>query len=107
MKAIRLEVPGRYAEIELEEPRAPGPGEALVRVLRVGICGTDVSGFRGTMPFYGYPRIPGHELSVEVAAVGPGVTNVRPGRRCAVEPYLDCQACGACRRGRSNCCERL
>jgi hypothetical protein len=107
VKAIRLEKPGHYAQVQIDEPQKPAAGEALVRVLRVGICGTDVSGFLGKMPFYSYPRIPGHELGVEVLDVGPGVTNVKPGQRCAVEPYLNCQECRACLAGRGNCCESL
>src|SRR5258705_9318557 len=107
MKALQLEKPQQFRFIETPEPSAPGPGEALVRVQRVGICGTDVSGFLGKMPFYSYPRIPGHELGVEVLEVGPDVTNVKPGQRCAVEPYLNCQNCRACRAGRGNCCESL
>jgi alcohol dehydrogenase len=59
------------------------------------------------MPFYSYPRIPGHELGVEVVSVGHGVTSVRPGDRCSVEPYMNCQQCLACRRGSSNCCQNL
>jgi 2-desacetyl-2-hydroxyethyl bacteriochlorophyllide A dehydrogenase len=58
------------------------------------------------MPFFSYPRIPGHELGVEVLAVGVGVTSVKPGDRCSVEPYLNCQKCYACRRGHTNCCEQ-
>jgi alcohol dehydrogenase len=107
VKAVRLEQPGHYVYADVPEPPKPGPGEALVRVHAVGICGTDVSGFHGKMPFYSYPRIPGHELGVEVLEVGPGVTHVKPGERCAVEPYINCQECFACRRGRSNCCEKL
>src|SRR5436309_6882413 len=107
MKAIRLEQPGTFETIELEEPARPGPGEALVRVHRVGICGSDISGFLGKMPFYIYPRIPGHELGVEVVSVGPGVTNVSVGQRCSVEPYMNCGDCHACRKGASNCCARL
>ncbi len=105
MKALQLEKPQQWRQIEVADPPALGPGEALVRVHRVGICGTDVSGYLGKMPFFSYPRIPGHELGVEVLAVGKGVTNVKPGDRCAVEPYLNCQKCYACRRGFTNCCE--
>ena len=72
MKAIRLEEPGRFEAIEIAEPAKPGAGEALVRVHRVGVCGTDISGYLGKMPFFSYPRIPGHELGVEVLAVGAG-----------------------------------
>jgi alcohol dehydrogenase len=105
MKALQLEKPYAWRQIDIPEPGAPGPGDALVRVLRVGVCGTDLGGFMGKMPFFSYPRIPGHELGVEVLAVGEGVTNVKPGDRCAVEPYLNCQKCYACRRGFTNCCE--
>ncbi len=107
MKAIRLEKPQQFQRIEIPEPGLPGPGEALVRVHRVGICGTDYSGYLGKMPFYSYPRIPGHELGVEVMAVGEGVTNVAASERCAVEPYMNCQACSPCLRGHTNCCENL
>lgn len=105
MKALQLEKPQTWRQIEIPEPPQPGPGEALVRVQRVGICGTDLGGYLGKMPFFSYPRIPGHELGVEVIAVGEGVTNVKPGDRCAVECYLNCQQCYSCRRGFTNCCE--
>jgi len=104
MKAIQLEKPQTFHAIDIAEPAAPGPGEALLRIHRVGICGTDLGGFLGKMPFYSYPRIPGHELGVEVLAVGAGVTNVAVGDRCSVEPYLNCQKCYSCRRGLTNCC---
>jgi alcohol dehydrogenase len=105
VKAIQLEQPRNFRLIDVTEPAAPGRGEALVRVHRVGLCGTDYAGYLGNMPFFSYPRIPGHELGVEVVAVGEGVTNVRPGDRCAVEPYLNCQRCYSCERGHPNCCE--
>ena len=107
MKAILLEKPESFTVADIAEPGLPGPEEALVRVHRVGICGTDISGYLGKMPFYSYPRIPGHELGVEVIDVGEGVTNVKAGDRCSVEPYLNCQQCLACRRGNTNCCESL
>lgn len=105
MKAIQLEKPQSFRPLEIAEPASPAPGEALVRIHRIGICGTDYGGFLGKMPFYSYPRIPGHELGVEVIAVGEGVTNVQPGDRCSVEPYINCQQCYSCRRGLTNCCE--
>jgi alcohol dehydrogenase len=105
MKAIQLAEPQSFRMIDLPEPEKPGPGEAIVRVARVGICGTDYSGYLGKMPFFSYPRIPGHELGVEVVAVGAGVSNVKPGDRAAVEPYINCQTCYSCARGHTNCCE--
>lgn len=107
MKAVRLEQPGRFAPIEVDEPAAPRSGEVLVRVHRVGVCGTDVAAFGGKMPLLTYPRILGHELGVEVLAVGADVENVRVGDLASVEPYLSCGDCFSCRRGRENCCERL
>src|SRR6185503_246540 len=107
MKAIRLEKPLHFTYTQIPEPSPPGPGEALVRVHRVGICGTDYGGYLGKMPFFSYPRIPGHELGVEVLATGADVSHVRAGDRCAVEPYMNCGTCSSCRRGASNCCENL
>ncbi len=107
MKAISLERPGQLRLIDQEEPPRPGPGEALIQVHRVGVCGTDISGYLGKMPFFSYPRIMGHELGVEVLAVGPDVTAIQPGERCSVEPYLNCGNCSPCRRGAWNCCENL
>jgi 2-desacetyl-2-hydroxyethyl bacteriochlorophyllide A dehydrogenase len=107
MRAIRLEKPFEFAEINIADAAKPARGEALVRVHRVGICGTDFSGYQGKMPFFSYPRIPGHELGVEVVAVGDGVTTVRPGDHCSVEPYLNCEHCQACTHGHTNCCESL
>src|SRR6266550_2752261 len=60
MKALCLESPKHWKQIDIEAPRKPNAGEALVRVHRVGICGTDISGYLGKMPFFSYPRIPGH-----------------------------------------------
>jgi alcohol dehydrogenase len=107
MKAILLEKPKLFVHTDIPEPAKPGPGEALVRVHRVGICGTDISGYLGKMPFFSYPRIPGHELGVEVVEVAGDVTNVKAGDRCSVEPYINDPTSFASRRGRPNCCERL
>jgi len=90
MKAIQLEKPQTFRIIDIAEPAKPGPGEAVITIHRIGICGTDYSGFLGKMPFFSYPRIPGHELGVEVLSVGESVTNVKPGDRCSVEPYINC-----------------
>src|ERR1700748_2709011 len=98
MKALSLEAPKPWKRVDAPPPAKPGPGEALVRVDTVGICGTDLGGYLGKMPFFSYPRIPGHELGVEVLAVGEGVTNVKAGDRCAIEPYINCRNCYSCAR---------
>lgn len=107
MLEITLDEPGRFSRRDDAPEPVPGPGEALVRVHRIGVCGTDLHAFAGLQPFFDYPRVLGHELGVEVVALGPDAEGVSPGDRCAVEPYLNCGACIACRRGRTNCCERL
>jgi 2-desacetyl-2-hydroxyethyl bacteriochlorophyllide A dehydrogenase len=107
MKIFRLEQPRVLTYGDGPEPARPGPGEALVRVHRVGVCGTDLHAYGGTQPFFTYPRIMGHELGVEVLEVGPGDVRVKPGDRCSVEPYLNCQKCIACRSGKPNCCSEL
>jgi 2-desacetyl-2-hydroxyethyl bacteriochlorophyllide A dehydrogenase len=107
MKTIILQQPAQLVVTETPALAAVGNDEALVRVHRVGVCGTDYHAFRGRQPFFTYPRIIGHELGVEVLEVGPDVTNVRAGDRCAVEPYLNCGHCIACWRGKPNCCIEL
>ena len=109
MKTIVLEQPGTFRLIETGLPGEPGPGEAVVRVRRVGICGTDLHAFRGRQPFFSYPRILGHELGVEVVALGPQDRDwgLQAGDRCSVMPYLFCGECSACRRGKTNCCYHL
>jgi 2-desacetyl-2-hydroxyethyl bacteriochlorophyllide A dehydrogenase len=107
MKTATLEKPGAFSIGDSVRPGAPGPGEALVRVLTVGICGTDLHAFEGTQPFFNYPRILGHELAVEIVALGDGVDRFRAGDRCAVNPYVTCGECAACRAGKTNCCARM
>ncbi|MBB5349933.1 2-desacetyl-2-hydroxyethyl bacteriochlorophyllide A dehydrogenase [Haloferula luteola] len=107
MHTLTLEGPGILKSVEAAEPGAPAPGEALVRVHRIGVCGTDIHAYGGKQPFFTYPRILGHELGVEVVATGDGVTNVKPGDRCSLEPYVNCQKCIACRRGHGNCCTSM
>ncbi len=106
MKTIVLEQPGRLALEETAQPE-PRAGEALLKVHRIGVCGTDIHAFGGKQPFFSYPRILGHELGVEVIALGEGVSGVKVGDRCSVEPYLACGHCIACRQGKSNCCVNM
>ncbi|MEO6713684.1 MAG: zinc-binding alcohol dehydrogenase family protein, partial [Mycobacteriales bacterium] len=107
MQATVLLDPGRLENVVVPEPRDPGPGEALVAVRRVGICGTDFHAYAGRQNFISYPRVLGHELAVEVVGLGSGVDNVVVGDQCAVLPYLSCGDCLACRMGKANCCERI
>ena len=106
MLQITLHEPGRFLAADVPEPTVPS-NHAFVRVRRVGICGTDLHAFAGRQPFFEYPRILGHELGVEIISIPEGSHGLKPGDRCAVEPYLYCGKCGTCRAGRTNCCETL
>jgi len=106
MRQVVLERPGRLTLADGPPARPPAPGEALVRVRRVGVCGTDFHAFKGEQPFFAYPRILGHELGVEVLEA-PGAPGLKREDRCALVPYLECGGCVACRRGRPNCCAKL
>ncbi len=108
MKSIVLDEPEQFSLTEIPPPSCqPSTNEALVRVRRVGICGTDLHAFKGEQPFFNYPRVLGHELGVEIVSVGENREGLRAGDRCAVEPYLNCGECLACRQGKTNCCEKL
>lgn len=106
MKTIILEEPGKFQLTDTDAPQAPEEGHALVKVLRVGICGSDLHAFEGTQPFFDYPRILGHELAVEILEIN-GETTLSVGDICAVRPYMNCGECVACRRGITNACQSL
>jgi 2-desacetyl-2-hydroxyethyl bacteriochlorophyllide A dehydrogenase len=106
MLQIVLEKPGHFLVTDGPEPTLAS-GDALVRVHRIGVCGTDLHAFAGKQPFFSYPRILGHELGVEVIDPGSEPHGLRAGDRCSVEPYLNCGHCIACRRGKPNCCTSL
>ncbi|MBX3031869.1 MAG: alcohol dehydrogenase catalytic domain-containing protein [Chloroflexi bacterium] len=89
-------------------PSAPGPGEALLAIASVGVCGSDLAMWEGTDPYTRYPVRQGHEASARVLQLGPGGDGrVREGDLVAVEPLLPDGTCVACRRGRPNCCVGL
>jgi len=106
MKQMVLEQPGKFTPSEAAPPTMAA-NEALVRVRRVGVCGTDFHAFHGRQPFFTYPRILGHELAVEVVEAPSNDRRISPGDFCAVEPYLNCGGCRPCRAGRYNCCESV
>jgi 2-desacetyl-2-hydroxyethyl bacteriochlorophyllide A dehydrogenase len=107
MHRLVLRQPGQLVSDTTAEPGPPEAGEVLLRIRRVGVCGTDYHAYRGRQPFFEYPRVLGHELGAEVVALGDGVTTATVGDRVAVEPYLNCGTCQPCRVGFTNCCEHL
>ena len=104
MKAFRITAPGQTDIVDIPQPQ-PGAGEALIRVALVGYCGSDLNTYRGLNPLVSYPRIPGHEISGVIEALGAGVpAEWRKGQAVLVAPYTNCGKCSACRQGRFNCC---
>jgi 2-desacetyl-2-hydroxyethyl bacteriochlorophyllide A dehydrogenase len=106
MKTIVCVKPDEFQLIETEEPIAQA-GEVLVRIKRIGICGTDLHAYKGNQPFFSYPRILGHELSGIVEVIGDKVIDFKAGDQVTVMPYLECGSCIACRNGKTNCCTSM
>jgi len=105
MKAVVLERPKEAALRRVSEPKAPGVGEVLLRVRRVGLCGSDLNSYRGRNPLVDYPRILGHEIAATVAAVGPDVRDWQTETAVTLSPGSNCGSCAACLRGRPNACQ--
>jgi len=93
-----------FREVPTPEPQA---GEVLVRIQKIGICGSDIHVYHGKHPFTKYPVTQGHEVSGEVATLGTGVDKVRVGQKVTIEPQVVCGACYPCRHGKYNLCEEL
>ncbi|MDW7693355.1 zinc-binding alcohol dehydrogenase family protein [Flammeovirgaceae bacterium SG7u.111] len=107
MKTIVLEKPGKLAYADRHFDLRLRPDEVLLKVRRIGICGSDYHAFAGSQPNMKYPIILGHELGVEVEEVGKNVANLKEGDRCAVEPYLNPVADQAVKNGFTNCGDHL
>jgi len=106
MKYIVCEKPGQFTIGEKEMP-VRKEGQALLKITRVGICGTDLHAFQGNQPFFSYPRILGHELAAEVVEIDKNKQGIAVGDRVIIMPYLSCGSCIACTRGKTNCCESI
>ncbi|MBC7947376.1 MAG: zinc-binding alcohol dehydrogenase family protein [Chitinophagaceae bacterium] len=102
MKVLSCEEPGSFRYMEKEEPSLQA-GHAILRIRRIGICGTDLHAFEGTQPFFHYPRVLGHELAAEIVAIEPNI-EFSVGDRVTFSPYFYCGECIACRNGLTNCC---
>ncbi len=103
MKAVVLEKIGALKPVDKEYPKSPLDHEVLLKMNRLGICGTDLHAFHGDQPFFTYPRILGHEIAAEVVELGADVTHLKIGDLCAVMPYRNREEDQAVRRGKPNC----
>ncbi|HLW19217.1 MAG TPA: zinc-binding alcohol dehydrogenase family protein [Cyclobacteriaceae bacterium] len=107
MKTLILNEPGKWEMAEMELDKNLGAEEALLKVHRIGICGTDMHAFRGKQPFFSYPRVLGHELGLEVVEIGEQVSGVNIGDKCSLEPYFNLKEGQAVRMGKTNCGEYI
>jgi L-iditol 2-dehydrogenase len=106
MKQAVMVAPGQVEMREVPRP-TPGPGEVLLRILRIGVCGSDVHVNHGVHPYTGYPVVQGHEFSALIEEVGPGVAGLAPGQLVTAMPQLFCGVCAPCRRGDYHICDSL
>lgn len=105
MKILTCTAPGKFDYSHGEMPELT-PGHAIIRIKRIGICGTDLHAYEGTQPFFSYPRILGHELSGELIAID-GSPDFRTGEAVTFIPYFNCGRCIACRSRKPNCCVEM
>jgi 2-desacetyl-2-hydroxyethyl bacteriochlorophyllide A dehydrogenase len=103
MKVLVCTEPGKLSYTTKEMPQLQ-PAHTLLKIKRIGICGTDLHAFDGTQPYFTYPRILGHELAAEVVNSDGGF---KAGDLVTVIPYLNCGKCLACRSGKTNCCSAI
>jgi L-iditol 2-dehydrogenase len=106
MKQAIMTAPGQIEIHETHAP-APGPGEVLLRIQRIGICGSDVHVYHGKHPYTSYPVVQGHEFSAVLEATGEGVTGLTPGAKVTSMPQIVCGECAPCRRGDYHICDKL
>ena len=105
MKALICTTPHQFDYATIENPKVAA-NETLLKIKRVGICGTDLHAFEGTQPFFSYPRILGHELAAEIVETQSG-NGFSIGEAVTISPYLYCGKCIACRMGKPNCCAAI
>lgn len=91
---------------EIDKP-VPGPGQVLVKIMRIGVCGSDIHVYHGKHPFTKYPVTQGHEVSGKIEALGEGVTDFQVGQKVTIEPQVYCGKCYPCTHGKYNLCEEL
>ncbi len=94
-------------EITQDSPPRPGPGQVLLRIMRIGVCGSDIHVFHGQHPYTSYPVVQGHEFSAVVQELGEGVEGVRVGSKVTAMPQIVCGVCPPCKRGDDHICDAL
>src|SRR3954469_18911476 len=104
MNILTCITPGTFKYSEGEKPEL-STEQSILKIRRIGICGTDLHAFEGTQPYFEYPRILGHEISGEIVAIEDA--GFQFGEPITFIPYLNCGHCVACRSGKQNACVNL
>ena len=107
MKQAIMISPGIIEYKNVPAPADLQPDEVLLKIQRIGVCGSDIHVFHGEHPAAPYPVVQGHEYSAIVEDVGNKVTKVKPGMKATARPQLVCGECGPCKRGQYNACQQL
>src|SRR5580765_5560922 len=105
MKTLVCTRPGEFEYVTGEQPQLKA-GQAIIKIKRIGVCGTDLHAFEGTQPYFEYPRILGHELAAIIHETGSNSGFIK-GEAVTIIPYFNCGDCIACRNGKPNCCVRM
>src|SRR5699024_10378223 len=101
-----MTAPGAIEFRQVPTPQ-PGPGQVLVKIEKIGVCGSDIHVYHGEHPFTKYPITQGHEVSGTVERLGEGVTGFSIGQKVTIQPQVVCGKCWPCRNGKYNLCEEL
>jgi 2-desacetyl-2-hydroxyethyl bacteriochlorophyllide A dehydrogenase len=105
VNVLQCKQPFEFEYIKTSKPKLE-PGRAIIKIKRIGVCGTDLHAFQGNQPFFNYPRVLGHELSGEVEAIDMK-EGFEIGEAVTFIPYYNCSKCIACRNGKTNCCTQI
>src|SRR6478735_7842897 len=105
MKSLVCTAPGLFEYVEKDAPLSK-PGNVILKIKRVGICGTDLHAYQGTQPYFNYPRILGHELAADIVKTN-AAGDLTEGMPVSVIPYFNCGTCIACRNNKPNCCTNI
>ncbi|KYG27701.1 zinc-binding alcohol dehydrogenase family protein [Alkalihalobacillus trypoxylicola] len=106
MKQILCEKPQKLKLVQVQKPTIKN-GYAIVKLKRIGVCGTDLHAYNGVQPYFTYPRVLGHELSGTIAEIEESEQELQIGDKVAIIPYNHCGDCLACKKGKTNCCQHL
>ncbi len=104
MRALVIQKPGQAVIENIPQPEQR-PGQVLLRVRMIGLCGSDLNSYRGKNPLVSYPRVPGHEIAATILESNPSRPDLQPGTNVTLSPYTNCGQCASCLRGRPNACQ--